>query len=100
MDRVRGKDAGSPDSGSIGATEDAATGSETPPGACLNLRTGALVAQPRSGLSIQDRQRLAVLGSDQAARHGGVGRPGKRTSDRLGLLFAGDQEDDPASATQ
>jgi hypothetical protein len=31
---VRGKDAGSPDSPTIGATEDAATGGETPPGSC------------------------------------------------------------------
>ena len=29
---VRGKDAGSLDSGAIGAPEDAATGAETPPG--------------------------------------------------------------------
>src|SRR6266508_1577972 len=31
---VRGKDAGRPDSPTIGATEDAATGGETPPGSC------------------------------------------------------------------
>ncbi len=31
---VRGKDTGSPDSPTIGATEDAATGGETPPGSC------------------------------------------------------------------
>ena len=35
---------------SIGTTEDAATGGETPPGACLNLRTGALTPRCSSFL--------------------------------------------------
>ncbi len=42
---VRGKDAGSPDGFTIGATEDAATGDETPPGKCHNLRTCALTSR-------------------------------------------------------
>ena len=37
----------SPDSESIGATEDAATGGETPPGACRDLRTSALARPGR-----------------------------------------------------
>src|SRR3954452_22424641 len=41
---VRGKDAGNPDSGSIGTPEDAATGGETPSGMCRDLRNGVLAA--------------------------------------------------------
>ena len=60
---VRGKDAGSPDSGSIGASEDAATGGETPPGACLNLRTGALGG---AALGEEKLVEVAVAGNRRA----------------------------------
>ena len=39
---VRGQDAGRPDGGAIGPTEDAATDTETPSGMCRDLRNGAL----------------------------------------------------------
>src|SRR5205085_5183751 len=52
---VRGKDAGSPGSGATGATEDAATGVETPPGTGQNLRMGVLELE-------QDLAELARLG--------------------------------------
>src|SRR3954452_11831132 len=46
---VRGKDAGNPDSGSIGTPEDAATGGETPSGMCRDLRNGVLGHVERLG---------------------------------------------------
>src|SRR5258706_311476 len=59
-----------------------------------------LVAQPRSGLLIQNRECLAALRAYQAARHGGIGRPGENPCDGLRLLLPGDQEDDAAGAAQ
>ena len=59
-----------------------------------------LVAQPQSGLLIQDRERLAAVRPDQAARHGRIGRPGESVGGGLGFLLAGDQEDDAAGAAQ
>ena len=46
---VRGKDAGRPDSGAIGPTEDAATDGETPSGMCRDLRNGALALASGTG---------------------------------------------------
>jgi hypothetical protein len=73
----RGKDAGSPDSGSIGATEDAATGGETPPGACLNLRTGELT-QPEDGVPVglgRERLERRVARNVEERRHNDAGHP-------------------------
>jgi hypothetical protein len=66
-----------PTVGSIGATEDAATGGETPPGACLNLRTGALT-QPEDGVAVglgRERLERRVAGDVEERRHNGAGHP-------------------------